>query len=39
MANLIEFYIPVRYRKPVKWVPQQQRGRILEFARAQKRTA
>ena len=39
MANVIEFYVPVRFRKVVKWVPQQQRGRVLEFAAAQKRTA
>jgi hypothetical protein len=39
MANVIEFYIPVRFRKAVKWVPQQQRGRVLEFPVPQKRTA
>ena len=39
MANVIEFYVPARFRKVVKWVPQQQRGRVLEFAVAQKRTA
>jgi len=39
MANVIEFYVPVRFRKPVKWVPQQHRGRVLEFPLAQKRTA
>jgi len=39
MANVIESYIPVRFRKATKWVPQQQRGRVLEFAVVQKRTA
>ena len=39
MANVVEFYVPVRFRKPVKWVPQQQRGRVLEFPLAHKRTA
>ncbi len=39
MAKVIEFYVPVRFRKLLKWVPQQQRGRILEFPVAQKRTA
>jgi hypothetical protein len=39
MAHVIEFYIPVRFRKAVKWVPQQQRGRVLEFPVSQKRTA
>ena len=39
MAKVIEFYVPARFRKTVKWVPQQQRGRVLEFLVAQKRTA
>ncbi len=39
MAKVIEFYVPVRFRKVLKWVPQQQRGRVLEFPVAQKRTA
>ncbi len=39
MANVIEFYVPARFRKVVKWVPQQQRGRVLEFPVAQKRIA
>ena len=39
MAKVIEFYIPARFRKAVKWVPQQKRGRVLEFPVAQKRTA
>ena len=39
MAKVIEFYVPARFRKVVKWVPQQQRGRVVEFPAAQKRTA
>ena len=39
MAKVIEFYVPARFRKVLKWVPQQQRGRVLEFSVAQKRTA
>jgi hypothetical protein len=39
MAKVIEFYVPVRFRKVLKWVPQQQRGRVLEFPVPQKRTA
>jgi hypothetical protein len=39
MANVIEFYVPVRFRKTVKWVHPQHRGRVLEFPLAQKRTA
>jgi hypothetical protein len=38
MTNAIEFYVPVRFRKALKWVPQQQRGRVLEFRVPQKRT-
>lgn len=39
MAKVIEFYVPSRFRKAVKWVPQQQRGQLLELPVAQKRTA
>ena len=39
MTNVIEFYVPVRFRKAVKWVPQQRRGQVLEFPVAQRRTA
>ena len=39
MAKMIAFYVPARFRKAVKWVPQQQRGRLLGFTAAQKRTA
>jgi hypothetical protein len=31
MARVIEFYIPPRFRKPVKWVPSAERGKVLEF--------
>ena len=39
MTKVIEFYVPAHFRKVVKWVPQQQRGRVVEFPMAQKRTA
>jgi hypothetical protein len=39
MAKVIEFYVPASFRKILKWVPQQQRGRVLEFPVVQKRTA
>ena len=39
MAKVIEFYMPDRFRKVVKWVPQEQRGRVLEFPAQQKKTA
>lgn len=31
MAKIIEFYIPQRFQKKVKWVPQSERGKLLEF--------
>jgi len=31
MAQVIEFYIPNRFRKKVRWVPPEQRGKVLEF--------
>jgi len=31
MAKIIEFYIPQRFQKKVKWVPDLQRGKVLEF--------
>ena len=39
MAKVIEFYVPARFRKPVKWVPQEQRGQLLEFHVLQKKSA
>jgi sugar phosphate permease len=39
MAKVIEFYVPACFRKVVKWVPQEERGRVLEFAVSLKRTA
>ena len=40
MAQVIEFYIPVRFHKRAnKWVPQEQRGKVLEFPAAIKKTA
>jgi len=31
MAQVIEFYIPARFKPRVKWVPAEQRGRIIAF--------
>jgi formate hydrogenlyase transcriptional activator len=31
VAKVIEFYIPKDFRKPLKWAPGFQRGKILEF--------
>jgi hypothetical protein len=32
MAPVIEFYIPSRFHKRVKWIPQDQRGKLLAFS-------
>jgi hypothetical protein len=39
MAKVIEFYIPKNFRKSFKWVPELQRGRILEFCPQTKKSA
>ena len=39
MAKLLEFYIPKNFRKSLKWVPELQRGKILEFCPQTKKSA
>jgi hypothetical protein len=39
MAKVIEFYIPDRFRKKVRWVPPAQRGKVIEFPVEVKKTA
>lgn len=39
MAKVIEFYIPKNFRKSFKWVPEPQRGKILEFCGQTKKSA
>jgi len=39
MAQVIEFYIPSRFHKRVKWVPPTQRGKLLQFPTELKQTA
>lgn len=31
MAKVIEFYIPERFHKKVKWIPLELRGKVIEF--------
>jgi hypothetical protein len=31
MAQVIEFYIPARFHKKLKWVPPEERGKVIEF--------
>jgi len=39
MAKVIEFYIPMSFRRPLKPVPQVQVGKIVEFCLQPKKTA
>jgi hypothetical protein len=36
---VIEFYIPNNLRKPAKWAPQLQRGKVIEFCSHVKKSA
>ena len=31
MARVIEFYIPSRFKSKVKWIPLEQRGKVIAF--------
>jgi hypothetical protein len=31
MAKVFEFYVPKSLRKPLKWAPQPQCGKVIEF--------
>jgi hypothetical protein len=39
MAKVIEFYIPQTFRRPTKWIPELQRGKILELRPETKKSA
>jgi len=39
VAKIIEFYTPNNFRKSVKWIPSEQRGKIIEFASQVKKSA
>jgi hypothetical protein len=39
MAKVIEFYIPTRFRRPLKAVPQLHVGKIIEFCMQTKKSA
>ena len=39
VAKVIEFYVPNNFRKSVKWVSAEQRGKIIEFAAQIKKSA
>ncbi len=39
MARIIEFYIPKNFRRSFKWVPELQRGKILDFCPPTRKSA
>jgi hypothetical protein len=39
MAKVIESYEPKKFRKPLKWAPQLQRGKVIEFCSQTKKSA
>jgi hypothetical protein len=39
MAKVIEFYIPTRFRRPLKTAPPAQFGKIVEFCPPAKKSA
>jgi hypothetical protein len=39
VAKVIEFYVPDHFRKNVKWVSPEERGKIIEFASQIKKSA
>ena len=39
VAKVIEFYIPTRFLKRAKWIPPQERGKVIEFCPPTKKSA
>lgn len=39
VAKIIEFYIPKTFRKREKWLPAEQRGKLIEFRLSVKKSA
>jgi len=39
MAKVIEYYTPERFRKTARWVPPDQRGKVIEFPVPDKKSA
>ena len=39
MAQVIEFYIPDSYRRKSRWIPFEQRGKLIEFPIPVRRSA
>jgi hypothetical protein len=39
MAKIIEFYVPQTFRKVAKWLPPHERGKLLGFPVAARKSA
>jgi hypothetical protein len=39
VAKIIEFYIPNNFRRKEKWIPPQNRGKIIEFGLPTRKSA
>jgi hypothetical protein len=39
VAKIIEFYIPSSFRRNGKWIPPEQRGKVIEFPLETKKSA
>ena len=39
VAKIIEFYIPNRFQWKTKWIPPQDRGKIIEFSLPTRKSA
>jgi len=39
VAKVIEFFVPKNFRKPLKWAPQLQCGKVIEFCLQIKKSA
>jgi len=39
VAKVIEFYIPANFSRCTKWIPPEERGKVIEFSLPTKRSA
>jgi len=39
MAQLIEYYVPDKFKTKVKWIPQHDRGKLITFPVDEKKSA
>jgi hypothetical protein len=39
MAQVITFYIPERYKKRSKWIPPEEKGKLIDFPLLERKSA